>query len=167
MSIQEFYNTAQQREFARQFQFRVVSLGPFDEGDLLYLQTAVLPAKTVSNQTVSYMGLDFNVPGSVKYDGSSGWSVTFWCDEGINIRNKMENYVNTIFNDDTSTGLYGVPTETATLDLLGKNRETIRRYNFVGIYPTSTGSLSYDIKTGGDILTMDATFAYQYWRLVS
>lgn len=165
MSIQEFYNTAQQKEFARDFQFRVVSLGPFDSTDLLYVQTANLPAKTVQNQTAPYMGLDFNIPGSVKYDGSAGWPVTFWCDEGLNIRNKMENYIKTIFDDSTSTGLYGVPTEVATMDLLGKNRETIRRYDFFGLYPVTVGEIGYDIKGAGAILTVTCTFAYQFWRL--
>ncbi len=165
MSIQEFYSTSQQKEFARDFQFRVVTLGPFDAQDLLYVQTAALPAKTVQNQTASFMGLDFNVPGSVKYDGSSSWAIKFWCDEGLNIRNKMENYVKTIFDDETSTGLYGVPTEIATLDLLGKNRETLRRYDFYGLYPVTVGEISYDIQGPGTILTVPCTFAYQFWRL--
>jgi hypothetical protein len=166
MTIQSFYNAAQEREFARKFQFKVVNLGPFDEKDLLYLQTAALPSKVIQNQAVSYFGLDFNVPGSVKYEGSNSWAVNFWCDEGINIRNKMENYVKTIFDDQTSTGLYGVPTEIATMALLGKNLETIRTYQFYGIYPVNTGTLEYDIQSAGEILTMTCTFAYQFWRLV-
>ena len=165
MSIQQFYSVAQQKEFARQFQFRVVNLGPFDADDLLYVQTATLPQKTVQNQTATFMGLDFNVPGSVKFDGSNSWQITFWCDEGINIRNKMENYIKTIFDIETSTGLYGVPTEIATMDLLGKNKETVRRYDFVGLYPISVGALEYNITSAGEIMTVQCTFAYQYWQL--
>lgn len=165
MTIQNFYNIAQQKEFARDFQFRVTSLGPFDENDLLYVKTATLPAKAITNQTATYMGLAFNIPGSVTYEGSNSWAVQFWCDEGINIRNKMENYINTIFNDDTSTGLYGVPTEIATMALLGKNQEVIRTYDFYGLYPVSVGAISYNIEGTGAILNVDCTFAYQFWRL--
>ena len=50
MSIQAFYNAAKIGEFAREFQFRVQNLGPFTENDLLYLQTATLPGKTIQNQ---------------------------------------------------------------------------------------------------------------------
>jgi len=166
MSIQDFYAAAQAKEFARDFQFRVRTLGPFTEDDLLYITTATLPGKQISNQAVPFMGLQFNVPGSVTYPGSDGWTVNFRCDEGINIRNKMENWIKEIFDDATSTGKYGVPVEEATMDLLGKNMETIRRYNFIGIYPVTLADMSYDIQGTGAPLAFDATFAYQFWRLV-
>jgi hypothetical protein len=163
--IQDFYAAAQEREFARDFQFRVVTLGPYDEKDLLYITTAVLPGKSVQNQVVPYMGLDFNVPGSVKYDASNAWQVTFKCDEGLNIRNKAEGWLKEIFNDETSSGKYGVPVEVATMQLLGKNMEAIRTYNFYGIYLQSIGAINYDKKGTGVPLDFQATFAYQFWRL--
>lgn len=166
MSIQDFYATAQNQEFARAFQFRVRALGPFTEDDLLYIETVKLPGKSIQNKQVPFMGLNFNVPGTVQYDGSESWEVVFRCDEGRNIRNKMEAYISEIFNDETSTGKYGVPTEIATLDLLGKNMETLRRYQFVGLYPVSVGELAHDIADDGEILRLTCTFAYQYWRLV-
>lgn len=164
MSIQEFYNAAQRKEFARQFQFKVRTLGPFTEEDLLYVETATLPSKTIQNKPVPYYGLNFNVPGTVKYDNSDRWDVKFRCDEGINIRTKMENFVKEIFDDETSTGLYGVPIEEATMDLLGKDLEPVRRYTFIGLYPISTGTLSYDVKDDGTPLDLDLSFAYQYYR---
>jgi len=166
MSIQDFYAAAQAKEFARDFQFRVRTLGPFTEDDLLYITTAQLPGKTINNQPVPFMGLPFNVPGSVSYTGSDAWAVTFRCDEGLNIRNKMENWMKEIFDDESSTGKYGVPVEEATMDLLGKDLEPVRRYNFIGIYPTDLAGLDYNIEGTGTPLTFTATFAYQYWRLV-
>lgn len=167
MSIQDFYAAAQKQEFARQFQFKVRSLGPFTEEDLLYIETAALPGKEISNIPVPYMGLDFNVPGTTKYTNSAGWAVKFRCDEGANIRNKMEAWISEIFNDETSTGKYGVPTEVATFDLLGKNLETLRRYQFIGLYPVKVGDMSYNATDKGELVTLDCTFAFQYWRLVS
>ena len=164
MSIQEFYNAAQRKEFARQFQFKVRTLGPFTEEDLLYVRTATLPSKTIQNKTIPYFGLDFNVPGTVKYDGSNNWAVNFHCDEGINIRTKMENFIKEIFDDETSTGLYGVPIEEATMDLLGKDLEPVRRYTFVGLYPISTGTIDYNIEDDGTPINIGMTFAYQYYR---
>ena len=166
MSIQEFYNAAQKMEFARKFQFRLRSLGPFTSDDLLYVETATLPNKEIQNKPTPYMGLDFNVPGTVKFPGSDSWKVSFRCDEGLNIRNKMEAWTKEIFDEVSSTGKYGVPIELATMDLLGKNFETLRRYDFVGIYPRSVGEIEYDIKDDGEIVKVDCTFAYQYWRLV-
>lgn len=163
--IQEFYAAAQEKEFARNFQFRVVTLGPYDEKDLLYITTAELPGKTINNKTVPFMGLNFNVPGSVTYTGSDAWGVTFRCDEGLNIRNKAENWMREIFDDATSTGKYGVPVEVAQMDLLGKDLNPLRSYLFYGIYPTELAALSYDKTGDGEPLTFDVTFAYQFWRL--
>ncbi len=163
--IQEFYNAAKQKEFARNFQFSVRTLGPFSEQDLLYIESTTLPGKTIQNQQVPYFGLDFNVPGTVKYDNSDAWTVTFRCDEGINIRNKMENYIKEVWDDETSTGLYGVPVEEATFDLLGKDLNPVRRYTFVGLSPISIGNLSYSVADTGTILTVEATFSYHYYRI--
>lgn len=163
--IQDFYNAARQKEFARNFQFAVRTLGPFTEQDLLYIESTTLPGKTVENQTVPYFGLDFNVPGTVKYNGSDSWAVTFRCDEGINIRNKMENYIKEVWDDETSTGAYGVPVEEATFDLLGKDLNPVRRYTFVGLSPISIGELSYNVTEAGTILTVEATFSYHYYRI--
>lgn len=165
MSIQEFYNAAQQKEFARVFQFKVRTLGPFTEQDLLYVETAELPNKEIANIAAPFYGLQFNVPGTVSYPGSDSWAVTFRFDEGMNIRNKMENYTKEIFDDETSTGLYGVPVEEATFDLLGKDLQPVRRYTFIGLYPRSVGTISYDVKDNGTIVTAPLTFAYQYYRI--
>ena len=167
MSIQEFYNAAKSMEFARDFQFRVRTLGPFTDQDLLYLQTATLPSKDISNQQVPFMGLQFNVPGSVTYAGSNAWNVMFWCDEALNIRNKFENWVKEIFDDETSTGKYGVPSEISTLDLLDKNLQPIRRYELIGVYPISTATIQYDTKGAGVPRDFTAVISYHYWRLVS
>lgn len=164
--IQKFYDQAKQREFARDFQFRVVTLGPLTSDDLVYLRTADLPGKEINNQVVPYMGLDFNVPGTVKYSGSDSWKVMFLADEAQNIRSKMEAWMTEIFDVETSTGKYGVPAEEATFDLLDKEFKTVRRYNFVGIYIKTLDPLSYDIKGSGKPQEFGATMAYQFWRQV-
>jgi hypothetical protein len=161
--ILKFYDVAKQREFARNFQFRVVTLGPLTTDDLVYLRTAELPGKEISNQQVPYMGLNFNVPGSVAYTGSDSWQVAFLCDEAQNIRSKLEAWQTEIFDVNTSSGKYGVPAEIATLDLLDKEFKMIRRYNLIGIYLKNIAPIAYDIKGSGTPLEMNATMAYQYW----
>jgi len=164
--IQDFYAVAQEREFARDFQFKVTSLGPFTEKDLIYITTATLPGKEITNQTATYMGLPFNIPGAVVYTGSNAWSVNFRCDEALNIRNRMEAWMTEIFDavgGTGGTGKYGVPIQIATMDLLGKSFETLRKYSFVGLYPQTLGPQEYNIEGAGAVLTFPATFAYQYW----
>ena len=166
IGIQDFYQAAQANEFARNFQFFVTNLGPFVKEDLLYVTTTNLPGKEIANQQVPFMGLNFNVPGTVKYTGSDAWTLRFRCDEGLNIRNKLENWMKAIFDDQTSTGKYGVPTEVAQMDLLGKDLTPIRSYQFTGIYPQKLGQIEYDKQGDGKPVEFDAVFAYHYWRLV-
>lgn len=166
-TILKFYETSKEREFARDFQFRVVSLGPLTEDDLVYFRTASLPGKEIHNNPVPYMGLDFNVPGGVKYTGSDSWKVTFLHDEGANIRSKLDAWMNEIFSIETSSGKYGVPSEEATIDLIDKAFKTVRRYNLVGIYLRDIQPIQYDVRGTGKPLEFDATIAYQFWRPVS
>ena len=164
--ILKFYDVAKQKEFARDFQFRVVTLGPLTVDDLVYIRTATLPGKEITNQTVPYMGLDFNVPGSVKYTGSADWKVSFWADEAMNIRSKLNAWMTEIFDVNTSSGKYGVPSEEATLDLLDKEFKTVRRYNLVGVYLKSVDALEYKIEGTGAPQQFGASIAYQFWREV-
>lgn len=176
-TISDFYRVSQERDFQRDFQFRVLNIQPgdgttasFTEDDLVYIRTATLPGKTIENKTVSYMGLPFNIPGSVKYPGSEAWQVNFYCDQTSSIRQVFEKYQQDIFDDATSTGNYFVPKATAVVDLvqLDTQLEAIANYQLVGVYATSLGPMSYQPAEGsGDTLNFDATLAYQYWRRTS
>ena len=164
--IQDFYQKAIERDFARDFQFRVLDLpvAGIDDTDLVYVTTASLPGKSISNQPTPFMGLSFNVPGSITYPGSDAWSLTFRCDEAHEIREKLLNGVKRIFDDATSTGDYGVPDEVASMVLVGKDLEPVKTYRFIGMYPVSVGDMAYNIEGTGTPMTFDATFAYQFWR---
>ncbi len=100
-TIQDFFRVAQQRDFARDYMLRVVSLGndTLNEDDFVYITTTALPGRTISNQQALYMGLEFNFPGTVKYPGSNAWTVTFRNDKGGIIRNKLESWqINEVLN---------------------------------------------------------------------
>lgn len=163
-SILKFYEVAQRREFARKFQFKIKTLGPLNEDDLIYFTTANVPARSISNHTVPFIGLQYNIPGAAQYDGSDSWQVTFRCDEAANIRAKLLAWQDEIFNIQQTGGKYGVPNEQAKVIQLGKDISTpVRTFSLVGIYPKTIGELSYDITDSGDIQTFNATFAYQFW----
>ena len=165
--IQDFYNVSQQREFARDFQFKLLTLGPLTEDDLIYVRTATLPGKSITNNVVKYMGLDLNVPGTTVYDGSAAWTVKFLCDEAHNVRSKLNAWATEIFDIETSTGKYGVPTEMASLALLDKSLSPIRKYNLVGTYVQKIGEIPYTIEGAGKPQEFDVTLSYQFWREVS
>ena len=168
-NIADFYRAVQQQDFARQFQFRVVQLANtnFGENSLVYLETASLPGRTISNIPVPFMGLQFNVPGTASYPGSDSYAVTFRCDQNYNIRAALENATFNTFDDNTSTGNYNIARNSSviTLNLLGKDQTTVRQYTLYGAYVASVGDISYNIGDNGSIVTVPATLAYQYWRV--
>ncbi len=168
-TIQDFYRVAQQRDFARDYMLRVVSIGEdtFGEDDFVYITTATLPDRTISNQTATYMGLDFNVPGTVKYNGSNNWSVQFRADKNGILRKKLEDWqIGKVFDDETSTGDLsprGVD-KVIELNLINDKLEIVNTYKLYGVYVVTLGSIGYNIAGTGTPLTFNASLAYHYWR---
>lgn len=168
MSIRNFYTVAQQQDFARNFQFRLESFGPvqFSNTHLVYVETASLPGRSITNVAVPYMGLSFNVPGTAQYPGSAAYKVVFRCDQDYNIRDALEQANRATFDDATSKGDYVTPPEGSTLSftLLGKDLKPIRTYNLYGVYIQSIEDAGYDIKDTGSVQTVGVTIAYQFWE---
>lgn len=167
-TIQKFYTTASQRDFARVFQFRLNSFGNINFGkeQLTYVETASLPGRQINNVQVPYMGLQFNLPGTVSYPGSTGYAVTFRCDQNYDLRAALEAALFNTFDEATSTGEYRLPSagNTLTMELLDRNMNPVRFYTLFGVYLQSIADTGYDIKDNGTIQTIQATLAYQFWR---
>jgi len=168
--IRNFHEVAGRKDFFRQNLFRIINFGGnvLDQDDLIYVESATLPSKTINNVTVPYMGLQFNVPGTVQYPNSAAWSVNIRMDAGLEIREKLEGWMKRIFDDEDSTGDYSIPDGddgTTTLLLLDKKGNTLRTYDLFGCYLTNLGDFTLNIGTAGDIITAPATIAYQYWRV--
>jgi hypothetical protein len=168
MSIQKFYTNAAQKDFARVFQFRLRFFNnvAFDENHLTYVETAALPGRSITNVPVPYMGLSFNVPGTVSYPGSAGYAITFRCDSDYDIRSALEAATFNAFDEATSTGDYSLPGSRSQIgmELLDKNMVPVRFYTLFGVYVQSLADTGYDIKDTGTVQTVNATIAYQFWR---
>lgn len=168
-NISDFYRSVQQNDFARQFQFRVVQLANtnFGESELIYLETANLPGRSITNVQVPFMGLQFNLPGTAQYPNSNAYSVRFRCDADYDIRTVLENATFNTFDDSTSTGNYNIARNSSviTMNLLNKSGGTARQYTLYGAYVASVGEMMFNLGDAGTIQTVDATLAYQYWRV--
>lgn len=172
--ITSFYQTAQKREFARDFSFRLLSISSgnassvtFDETDLVYIKTATLPGRDITNVKVPYMGLEFNIPGSVKYTGSDSYELKFFCDQNSKLRQKFEQWSRDIFDDATSTGNYFTPRQTAVIDMiqLDPQLNAVAQYQLVGVAVNKVGALSYNISEGtGQTIEFTAVITYHYWN---
>lgn len=168
-NISDFYTVATSQDFARQFQFRLVELANtnFGPDQFVYLETANLPGRSITNVPVPFMGLQFNVPGTATYPGSDSYAVTFRCDQSYNIRSVLENATFNTFDDGASTGDYNIARNSSIIqmNLLGKDNSVVRQYTLYGAYVVSLGDIAYNLGDSGSIVTVPATLAYQYWRV--
>lgn len=173
-TISDFYRVAQTRDFSRDFQFRVLNITGGDgsdvmisEDDLVYAKGGTIPQRSIANNDVAFMGLNFKIPGTVSYPGT--YSLEFHVDGDSKIRQSFEKWSNDIFDDEYSTGNYFVPRATAVMDLLQLNSQldAIAHYQLVGVYPTEVGQIQYTIQGNGNTTSFSATMAYHFWRRLS
>lgn len=171
--IQDFYYQAQTRNFSRDFQFRITQfivndgliLGP---ADLVFLKTANVPSKTISTIQAPFMGLDFQIPGTAKFDGNANWDVKFYCSQDFNVRNTLETAMYDTFDHQTSTGRAIAPRDLRgniiEMALVDDQLNPIRTYTLYGAFITKINEIGYDLTKNGGIQEVGASIAYQYWE---
>ena len=169
-TISDFYRVAQERDFSRDFQFRVLNIQSGDgafaitEDDLVYAQGGSIPGRTVANHDVSFMGLNFKVPGAASYSGS--YPLTFYSDREDSLRNLLLTWSKDTFDDATSTGIYYMPKETSIVDLvqLDTQLERVAQFTLVGAYPQEIGEVTYTAAGTGAPVTFTCTLNYHFVR---
>ena len=185
-SIENFFNQASQKQFARDFLFRVkqiniTGLSLNGETDLLYARTASLPGRDIENKVVNYSGQAFNIPGISEYPGSEAYNIEFYVDQSLEIRTKLEQASRLLFDEETTTGNICMPgiESIITLDVLqipckrgtnvssGGSLETIKTIELIGASLRDISEIAYQIADGtGEIMTFSATFAYHRYRRI-
>lgn len=174
-NIQQFYRQAATRDFARDFLFRVSNITiagvpPLRDTDLVYVKAAKLPGRTITNVTAPYMGLKFNIPGSVVYDNSEGFTLDFFLDAASSLRTYFEAASRNLFDDLTSTGGYSTPglDSYIILEQLDKQLEKIPggTYKLQGASIRKINAVDYKISEGtGATVPISVTFSYHYYTI--
>mgnify|MGYP003123200019 FL=1 len=171
-TIQNFFARAADKQFARDFLFRVKQINiegvTFDgDTDLVYARSAQLPGRNIENKVVNYYGQQFNVPGRSVYPGAEAYSIEFYHDEAIDLRTKFEQASRNVFDNETSTGEFGMPGDESVinLDVISKELNVINSIELVGASIRDINAVDYAIAEGtGEILNFSVTFAYHFYR---
>ena len=168
--IRDFYKQATTRGLARDFQFRVVTfkvngieIGP---SDLVFLKTASLPGKSINTTAAPFMGLDFQIPGTVKFDGNAGWPVKFYCSQDYRLRTLLEVSVQDTFSERSSLGNMeprDLDFNIIKLSLVDDIMREIKTYTLHGAFINKIDETGYDMTGSGKIQEVGASIAYQYW----
>lgn len=175
LNIRDFYARAKEADFLRNVNARVTSFSlgnkgmpSFGEDELVYAEMATLPARKINNVPVPFLGLDFNVDGTVSYPGSDAYKITFRCDANGNFRNKLEWVQRQIFNDQTSTGNYWTSNEDAYIGitLFSKAGDPLVTYRLVGASLKEIGAMEFKFAEGkGEIVTVETTWSYHFYEI--
>lgn len=132
------------------------------------VKTAALPGSTLGMVTVPYFGREVKVAGNRTF---ADWSVTILNDEDFVIRNAMESWVRGINENVTNlrqavartSQQYGVD---AVVTQFSKTGQRLKRYRFVGMFPTDISQIDLDWGSNDTIEEYTVNFAYQYWESV-
>ena len=156
---------------------QIAPVGDISQDMRFLVKAAEIPAAIVGNIPVPFRGRVLPVAGDRTFDP---WTVTVINDAQFNIRDAMEQWSNLI-NDlafdvgDINPADYQTKAEVFQLSRqsqgsggqsAGKGGEiiqTLRTYNFEGIYPTEVSSIALDYGATDQIEEFQVTFNYLFW----
>ena len=147
-----------------------------EDGEFL-IKAAEIPAANLGNIPVPFRGRVLPVAGDRTFDP---WTITVINDTDFSIRNAMEEWSNLI-NDlqfdigdinpadyQTSAQVFQLSRQSqgsggASTGRKGEIIQTLRTYNFEGIYPNAVSSIPLDYGATDQIEEFQVTFNYLFW----
>jgi hypothetical protein len=157
---------------ARPTLFRVEITNPVNNnGDSIapfLIQTTNLPSSTIGAIEVPYFGRKIKIAGDRTFDT---WNVTVMNDEDFKVRHPLElwhNQINSVLTN-LNQGASSAPAlykSTALVTQYGKSGETLRQYQFNGIFPTEISTIDLDWNATDTIETFSVTFAYDWHEVI-
>jgi len=127
-------------------------------------KAAQLPESTLGSYTVPYFGRDIKYAGDRTF---TDWTVTIINDEDFAIRNAMEAWSNAINSHVSNTrALPQQYKSDAIITQYGKDGQTLRIYNFEGIFPLTIAAIEMAWETKDTIQEFQVTFQYDLWTVV-
>lgn len=136
-------------------------------------RAAQLPEDNIGVIPVNYFGREIKIPGNRTFPE---WTVTVINDEDFLIRNSLEQWMSGInshvrnlrnSNYVANAGERGKTyTCDATVTQFAKNGDPIKKYTFVGCWPTNVSAIDLDWGSNDQLEEFQITFAYQWWESV-
>jgi hypothetical protein len=131
-------------------------------------KTAQLPGSTVGVVPVNYFGRELKFVGNRTF---ADWTISIINDEDFVVRNAFERWMNGInshnFNVRNPLALaplgYSVDSEVTQF---GKQGNTLKKYRFVGVFPTDVTPIDVDWGSNDTIEEFSVTLSYQWWDAI-
>ena len=156
---------------------QVQGLGDINQDMRFLVKAAEIPAANIGNIPVPFRGRVLPVAGDRTFDP---WTVTIINDAQFNIRDAMEqwsNLINDLQFDVGDINPFDYQTKAEVFQLSRQDTgtgagsaskgsriiQTLRTYNFEGIYPNAVSSIPLDYGATDQIEEFQVTFNYLYW----
>jgi len=131
-------------------------------------KTAQLPGSTVNSVPVQYFGRELKFAGNRTF---ADWTINIVNDEDFIIRNAFERWLNGInsHNLNIRNPLAQAPanyTVDGQVTQFGKQGNTLKKYKFIGLFPTDLAPIDVDWGANDAIEEFTVTLSYQWWEAV-
>lgn len=123
-----------------------------------------IPSSSISPIEVPYFGRKVKLAGDREFDN---WAVTVMNDEDYEVRaifEKWSNEINKLISNRMGEGIWPLNYKSdAKIFHYGRNKEIIRVYNIIGLFPIDVGGMDLSWEATNTIQEFNVTFAYDYW----
>ena len=126
-------------------------------------KSASLPASKIGSFKVPFRGREIVLAGNRTFDT---WKVTILNDTDFAIRNAFERWMNGMSGHSANTGLTN-PLDyqcDMVVEQLGRDGETIKKYNYRSCFPTEVSAIDLDYSTEEGVEEFTVDFSVQYWE---
>lgn len=128
-------------------------------------RAASLPGSTVNNVIIPYFGRELKFAGNRVF---ADWTVTIINDEDFSVRNAFERWLvginSHVANIRLATALPPTGyTVDANITQYGKTGNTLKKYKFVGLFPTDVSPIDTDWGANDQFEEFSVTLSYQWW----
>ena len=126
---------------------------------------AILPASTIEQGTVTYMGRALQIPGNRT---AQQLNTTVYNDEDMSIRNNIESWmdmINSHQNNSRQSGMSKINSYTGQLEVKQLSKEDagpVKTYTFKDCWPSACAEVPLSWETN-EIQTFAVTWEYNYW----
>lgn len=132
-------------------------------------KTAQLPGSTIGVVPVNYFGRELKFAGNRTF---ADWTITVINDEDFLVRNVFERWMNGLNSHNLNIrNAAALPplnyTTDAEVTQYGKTGNVIKRYKFIGLFPSDITPIDVDWGSNDTIEEFSVTLAYQWWDDIS
>jgi hypothetical protein len=131
-------------------------------------KTAQIPGSTVNPVIVNYFGREIKLAGNRTFPE---WTISVINDEDFTVRKAFERWMNGLNSHrnnlrDSSAGFPDGYTQDAEVIHYSKTGAVIKRYRFIGMFPTDLSPIELDWGQNDTIEEFSVTLNYQWWEIV-